>query len=328
MADVMICSGYTPPTRLFDHFDQMPQRSFHSIYEAGDSHKKEESRRRSFLLWPSSAQASSRKLAAAGFFYTGDSDTCQCFSCGLKLKNWRRSDDPRETHKRYAPACAVVSGGQSGNVPLLEDAESDGEGNSSLQSDDGADSVPVARADSLELTQSPARSRKSCRKNGRHTFAADSTVRLTMDEAQRLGTFRGKWRKSHVVKPEELARVGFFFTGDKDKVECAYCGVKLLNWQPGDTAYSEHFKHSPNCPLLQKIGSERKKTEELDNRGLFLADSSKEAPMVPSSSFSDELPKFAMSVVRQFGFEEELINMALHRLKGELGEFQSYNGMI
>ncbi len=57
-------------------------------------------------------------------------------------------------------------------------------------------------------------------------------------------------------------------------------------------AYSEHFKYSPKCPLLQEIGSERDKD---DTRS------------------PDSTP--ALTVVRQFGFNEDIVNSAVHRLK-------------
>ncbi len=251
--------------------DVNTRRSFYSVYEAVDSHKTEESRLKSFSLWLSSAQSSPEKLAAAGFFYTGDGDTCQCFFCGLKLRNWRHTNDPWETHRRYGPYCVLIRGARCENVPLKKDG--------------GA----------------------QCENRHRGGAWGDEM----RDATKRFDTF-SKWKKSHVVKPEELARVGFYFTGDRDKVECSYCGVKLLNWELGDTAYSEHFKHSPNCPLLQEIGSERPRAKELE--GLFLDDDTEK-----SDPFSGGVPHFASSVVRQFGFNEDVVSAAVYRLKKKHG---------
>ncbi len=258
--------------------DVNTRRSFYSVFEAVDSHKSEESRLKSFSLWPSSAQSSPEKLAAAGFFYTGDDDTCQCFFCGLKLRNWRHTNDPWEIHRRYGPYCVLIRGARCENVPLKKDG--------------GACEKSVPN------------------KNRHRRGTCGDEMR---DATKRFDTF-SKWKKSHVVKPEELARVGFYFTGERDKVECAYCGVKLLNWEPGDTAYSEHFKHSPNCSLLQEIGSERQRAKELE--GLFLDDDTEKGKR---DAFPGGFPNFASSVVRQFGFNEDVVSMAVYRLKKKHG---------
>ncbi len=239
-------------------------RSFYSLFEPRESHKAEQSPLKSFALWSSSAQSDPEKLAAAGFFYTGDDDTCQCFFCGLKLRNWRRSNDPWDTHRRYASHCVLIRGEACGNVPLI----------------------------------------KKDKMSNEHQAGQDNPLH---NIAKRLETFC-KWPKSHVVRPEYLARDGFYFTGDRDKVQCAYCHVKLLNWQLGDTAYSEHFKYSPNCPRLQEIGSERQRApHELEKREF-------EPLRVAVTA-----PGFGLSVVRQFGFDDNLVNMALYRLKKKHG---------
>ena len=258
-------------------------RSFYSMFEAVDSHKSEESRLKTFSLWPSSALSGPEKLAAAGFFYTGDGDTCQCFFCGLKLRNWHHTDDPWKIHRRYGPYCVLVRGAQCENVPLKKDG--------------------VA-------------CEKSVPNKNQHRRGECGASDQMHDATKRFETFLGKWKKSHVVKPEELARVGFYFTEDRDKVECAYCSVKLLNWEPGDTAYSEHFKHSPNCSLLQEIGSERQRANELE--GLFL-DNDTEKGKREADSFLGGFPNFALSVVRQFGFNEDVVSMAVYRLKKKHG---------
>ncbi len=94
------------------------QRNFYSMFEALDSHKSEESRLKTFCLWPNTNHSSPETLAVAGFFYTGEGDTCQCIFCNLKLQNWRHGDDPWQMHKRYSTYCVLVRGEQCENVPL------------------------------------------------------------------------------------------------------------------------------------------------------------------------------------------------------------------
>lgn len=47
----------------------------------------------SFTRWAAGRQTvSPESLAKAGFFYLGDADRTQCFSCGGVLRNWTSSD--------------------------------------------------------------------------------------------------------------------------------------------------------------------------------------------------------------------------------------------
>ena len=72
-------------------------------------------------------------------------------------------------------------------------------------------------------------------------------------EAGRLATFRKKsfkWPRDCPIKPVELAKAGFYFTGRRDMVECHVCHVQLKLWKPGDTAEGEHRFYSPLCPIV------------------------------------------------------------------------------
>ena len=120
---------------------------------------------------------------------------------------------------------------------------------------------------------------------------------------ERLHTFLGKWSKSHVVKPEDLAENGFYYTGDRDKVACVYCRVKLLNWRAGDNPCTEHFKYSPNCVLSRNIGLQTK-------TGDMIASTKNR-----HSEESPNISRFALSVIRQLGYDEDLIATALLRLE-------------
>lgn len=71
----------------------------------------------------------------------------------------------------------------------------------------------------------------------------------------RLQTFKDKWPKYLPgPSPEELARAGFFYLGEGDKVKCFSCGVTLHQWEPDDSAYLEHARWSPNCKYLPLVG--------------------------------------------------------------------------
>lgn len=69
------------------------------------------------------------------------------------------------------------------------------------------------------------------------------------NEEARLRTF-SSWPNRTPVRPRDLAQAGFFYVGQSDKVQCFCCGGRLNGWEPGDSAWSEHSKHYPNCYFI------------------------------------------------------------------------------
>jgi hypothetical protein len=49
---------------------------------------------------------------------------------------------------------------------------------------------------------------------------------------------------------KQLAKFGFYWTGVDDGVRCHFCNIRVVDWQPEDTAFEEHKKHSPRCPFI------------------------------------------------------------------------------
>ncbi|CAJ0963729.1 unnamed protein product [Ranitomeya imitator] len=68
-------------------------------------------------------------------------------------------------------------------------------------------------------------------------------------EASRLRTLT-MWPGPSTICPRYLARVGFYYLGPGDRVQCFCCGVLLTCWEPGDDPRDEHHKFSPSCPFL------------------------------------------------------------------------------
>lgn len=64
-----------------------------------------ESRIRSFDTWPKSLPPDKKRLAEAGFFYTGKEDQTLCFHCGGGLKDWVPEDDPWDQHCKWFSKC-------------------------------------------------------------------------------------------------------------------------------------------------------------------------------------------------------------------------------
>lgn len=59
-----------------------------------------EERLNSFQNWPIQLLPSKEQLSRAGFKYLNVGDQVQCFYCNLKLKEWKKSDNAFEEHKR------------------------------------------------------------------------------------------------------------------------------------------------------------------------------------------------------------------------------------
>ncbi|KAJ6647353.1 Death-associated inhibitor of apoptosis 2 [Pseudolycoriella hygida] len=71
------------------------------------------------------------------------------------------------------------------------------------------------------------------------------------NEQVRLSTFRN-WPISHIL-PATLAKAGFFYYNDSDRVSCAWCHGVIGKWEEGDDPFAEHEKFFPNCPKV-KLG--------------------------------------------------------------------------
>ncbi|XP_023251657.1 E3 ubiquitin-protein ligase XIAP isoform X1 [Seriola lalandi dorsalis] len=65
----------------------------------------------------------------------------------------------------------------------------------------------------------------------------------------RLDSFRGS-SLAQQVPAERLARAGFYFTGQADRVRCFCCKKTVENWCMGDTPVERHKEVSPSCTFL------------------------------------------------------------------------------
>ena len=72
----------------------------------------------SFQNWPIQLYQNKHALASAGFYYTNNSDIVKCFSCGLQLGQWLRSDDVWGQHRKWSPYCHYIN--MVGSVKLVE----------------------------------------------------------------------------------------------------------------------------------------------------------------------------------------------------------------
>uniref|UniRef100_A0A8D0FVG1 RING-type E3 ubiquitin transferase n=1 Tax=Strix occidentalis caurina TaxID=311401 RepID=A0A8D0FVG1_STROC len=187
--------------------------------------RNEARRLRTFWRWPGTSPVSARDLVKAGFFFVGPRDEVQCFCCGGVLKDWAPGDCPVVEHLKFFPSCKFICGEDVGNqemLPLQEIFDTvDGQFLSLLQ---GIDSEETALPNAPEYPE-------------------------MVTEEMRLATFQN-WPQYTDMHPEQLARAGFFYTGQGDVVRCFYCDGGVRNWSFGDDPWREHAKWYPGCEFL------------------------------------------------------------------------------
>ncbi|KAF0709735.1 baculoviral IAP repeat-containing protein 3-like [Aphis craccivora] len=63
-----------------------------------------------------------------------------------------------------------------------------------------------------------------------------------------MNTFRD-WPVSF-LEPRDMAKAGFFYTGDRDKVVCFKCLKEFDRWEKKDPPMGEHMYHKPTFPFV------------------------------------------------------------------------------
>ena len=77
---------------------------------------------------------------------------------------------------------------------------------------------------------------------------------------KRLSSF-AKWKGK--VKPEQLARAGFYYLSIDDVCKCFYCGSEIFQWTYDDCPIEEHHKLWKNCDLSESLWLSKNKHEEI-----------------------------------------------------------------
>ena len=200
--------------------------------------RREADRLRTFDVWPTANQAVDRgDLARCGFFYLGNMDRVQCFSCGGVLRNWNYGDSVDNEHRVNFPDCRLVQNTDTQNVALS-----------------AQERPPVSPPEPMREPPDPS---EADQENLRNMFPclAPFSFHMHLDDS-RFETFDNRWPAYRVrATPWEIARAGFFFLGERDRVKCWYCNGGLQNWEPDDEPWTEHAKWFPTCEfLLQRKG--------------------------------------------------------------------------
>uniref|UniRef100_A0A087XNI6 E3 ubiquitin-protein ligase XIAP n=1 Tax=Poecilia formosa TaxID=48698 RepID=A0A087XNI6_POEFO len=182
-------------------------------------------------------QVPPERLARAGFYFTGDADRVQCFSCNQTVENWHSGDTPVQRHKEVSPSCRFLVCSHPNSMkpnyitPLIYDEVAE-----DMQ-------YRVSTGEVVDETLYPR-------------------IPHMKSEQVRLDTF-SSWPSTAPVRPRDLAQAGFYYLGQADRVECFCCGNKLNNWENGDRPWEEHATHFPNCFFI--LGHDVGNVPLLDN---------------------------------------------------------------
>ena len=71
----------------------------------------------SFQSWPLQMKQNKYELARAGFFYTKEGDTVECFACGVRVAQWQSVDIPSVEHEKWKPDCTFLKLTGTGEKP-------------------------------------------------------------------------------------------------------------------------------------------------------------------------------------------------------------------
>ena len=242
-------------------------------------------------------------LARHGFYYSGvkDSVTVICFKCNAVIDNWQSFDDLIRRHKNVNPNCTSFTDVTNIELKLLNDGIGKNSIGNCVTESDSCDAT-VNENSILALTYEKSFLR--AQRKGVFVISGDSVSIYDIDfnnpnyenlksEVVRLQTFRDLWPVSSPVKPEDLAWAGFFYTGNKDRVQCAFCRNYLHNWADGDVPLKEHRTHFSNCSFIRglDVGNIPK------DRTNQYTPTSVRAPEVPKVPKVPELSKDAVSQI-------------------------------
>uniref|UniRef100_A0A8C9R4W8 RING-type E3 ubiquitin transferase n=1 Tax=Scleropages formosus TaxID=113540 RepID=A0A8C9R4W8_SCLFO len=238
-----LCSSSTPADLLYDNSSELFRIS-------------------TFAKFPSTAAVTERSLARAGFFYTGVGDRVQCFRCNVTADNWQSGECPTERHRQLSPSCtfikslpstsSLLSSSHSAfsplrNLPVLQVSSSatNTTSSSSGQPDEQGGYFNMGFTSLAPASPLSSRGVEDMLHQRPPTCHNPSMCR----EQERLDTFQN-WTLT-TVTPADLAKAGFYYLGQGDRVACFSCGGQLSNWEPGDRAVSEHQRHYPNCRFVR-----------------------------------------------------------------------------
>ena len=229
-----------------------------------ENYQFEEERIKSFVGWPLN-EAHAEKMAEAGFVYTGQEDLVYCFSCNIKLDRWSKHVEPLLRHKEESPACSFMRQklraieGEKGKTKsvVVPSKPLNARLTSSIGQLQSSSLVTSKAIHTVVTGLNESRLSYGGSYDDRRGASLPITPENYQSEEERIKSFVG-WPLTEAVHPEQLARVGFVYTGEGALVQCFQCGVKYRHWYKGDVPLNVHQKCNPRCPFLQTLNGKSK----------------------------------------------------------------------
>ncbi|XP_067929371.1 uncharacterized protein [Watersipora subatra] len=76
---------------------------------------------------------------------------------------------------------------------------------------------------------------------------------LMVDEGQRRRTFQIKWPHYGTLSGTKMAEAGFYYLGEGDQVQCAFCRGRLRNWSQHEVPMTEHARLFNFCQFVKGL---------------------------------------------------------------------------
>lgn len=225
----------------------------------------------SFANWPTDAAfASPVVLANAGFMYSGRGDHVKCPVCHLEIQGCQDVNGlfwVRNEHSRRSPRCSLAATFAASDASLPSESTNDSSQTQSFSSS-RTNNAAIAPCSLLSLntkgtddirdnSQMPLQNSVSITEGASARTISNSTPidckqpnfdRLR-SELERLSTYND-WPPTAHVKAADLAADGLFYTGQNDRVCCAFCRGILHQWTLDDVPSVEHRRLFPQCPFV------------------------------------------------------------------------------
>lgn len=212
--------------------------------------KAEADRLKTFETW-SVRFMDHRKLAAAGFIYTGRGDTVKCVFCAVEIGRWEQGDDPLRDHQRWSPICPFIRRIPVDNIPLDPDnplivplltGEHHGFDTCGPYTDQ---TCPCVALNSSEQIYGVTR---SLERLGIYESRGPAYPNFITVEA-RMRSY-ANWPLSIKQRPDELSEAGFYYTGRGDETVCFHCGGGVKDWIETDDPWVEHAFWFSKCTYV------------------------------------------------------------------------------
>ncbi|XP_025018275.1 baculoviral IAP repeat-containing protein 3-like [Tetranychus urticae] len=175
------------------------------------------------------------ELAAFGFYHTSAPRTVACIFCSYR--NYI-SSVPRillTLHNVQSPSCPAIRGEAVGNrhIPTYLSTHVD------VVNDYVRFSSEVdinTRLNNLKI------------KANRHQHKMPFNKTMSSEETRRFSFI--SWPHTEMIPHKELAKAGFYYTGDSDTTRCFHCGGILSSWKKNTNVWSVHAYYFPHCHYL------------------------------------------------------------------------------